>query len=37
MKGDYPPEIPLEHHGEEGTLMVTVGLSPMVVTQLLNS
>lgn len=35
MKGDYPPEIPLESITvREGTLMVTVGLSPMVVTQL---
>lgn len=35
MKDDYPPEIPLESITvNEATLMVTVGLSPMVVTQL---
>lgn len=35
MKSDYPPEVPISKlMVKEGTLMVTVGLSPMVVTQL---
>ena len=35
MKDNYPPEVPISKlMVKEGTLMVTVGLSPMVVTQL---